>query len=683
MNAPIDDIRRPSRVGLPPRALVAPLVLVAAAVAALADDADEAWRRPWRRSRTPAAAPARRAEPPRDAAGRPATEQRPRTWRDAAGELAIEAVLTGIDLGGVTLTRDDGTVVALPLESLGHVDRLVALRELRRLERGRPEGFAGAVADVASQFRVADPAPPEPFVAIPAEAEAPGSRRPANASWSLARGDAKGRVTGLFPAGDEEDDWVLVEVGGIAGRNGDATRLRWLRPPGDDGGESPPEQALPPGERVLDYHPVLELLLTTTSEPIGGVTALAPEAVTLWDASPRESGPAPLARWTVALRPGLARPWARIVDDGLVLFVDRDMRLVCFDAWTAKSRWRTPVASAAEVEPTLDGARRRIVVAEDGGVRVLDPRSGAALATVSSGERAASAALAPDGARLAVVAGGRILVHDLTRPAEPPAAMDAPASDPLAGSVAWMGDAFVAASNRGGPGDVLLYAPDRARILWRYTAPERDDGPDTTSTLVPGGMLSFAPPPFAETRVSLGAVVATRIPEPAVLRAATRPDNRAPAAVAPGTAIGVYTLCGDHDAEVRGVLLDIIRRNGWVYDKDAPLTLAGYLFEQDPETVSAIPPRSAGRLETVRPVVASIRVVTRDRVLYEKSSGNLRRRVFTLSEGETLSSHLERVLPPGASFFRGVVIPDTIPDPGERYGLGTRELVPRDPVRVR
>ena len=676
-----------SIASLRPSARVLPALLLVALVAASACAADrpedeDAYKRPWRRN-APSDAAARPKPRPsrRRAPGAPLDDQAPRRWRDAAGGVDVVAVLVAIDATGVTLKREDGTEITLPLAALAPVDRLVALRERRRAERERPDDHVGPIHDADGASRRPAPPPPEPFVPVADDPDAPGARRPPIASWRLPRAGSTAAVTAILPAGDEEDDWILVEVQDGLVDDEPATLLHWLRP-GDDptaGDSSSTLHALPDGERVLDYHPVLELLLTAGRRPTGSDAGHTADSLTLWDVSPRLERPAPVARWTATLRAGWRRPWARIVDDTAVLFVDRNRDLVCLDPWTGKTRWFTHQDSIADAPPALDATRARVLLPEDGGVRVLDASRGAEQATVSCPERVASAALSPDGRRLAIVGGGRIRVHDLASPTEAPVVIEAPSVDAVGGSVAWAGPDVVAASNQTGRGTCILYSVPTRLPLRRYVSAAAEESADATTTLVPGGILSLVPAPFQAMRTTLGTVVATRLPEPTKARG---PAAALPPVVAPGTAVNVYTLCGRHDAEVRGLLMGILERHGWVYDRTSPITLAGYLFEQKPVAVTWRTPRSGLQPGTVRPTVASLRIVTPQAVLWEKSSGAFVFDRFTADDGQSAQEWIDRVLPPGPAFFRSVTIPDSIPDPRERYGTGTSVLAAGGPEPI-
>lgn len=683
--APLRFLRRAFRAiaasPLSPSALVALTIVALVASGAWAyqdletkkkDAQQEAYRRPpWNRNPPGKASRPKPRSTRRRTAGAPLGEQVLRRWRDASGAIDIDAVLVAIDATGVTLRREDRTETTLPVAALAPIDRHVAVRELRRSERDRPEDHGGPIHDAESSPRRTAAADPEPFVPVPLDSHAPGARRPAAGSWKLPRGGLYSEITAILPGGDEEKDWTIVEEQGCVTKSGKATLVHWLRPDDD---ESVVDHALPDGERILDYHPVLELLLTVARRPLGSGTDRTPDSLTLWDVSPRLIDAAPVARWTVSLRAGWRRPWARIVDDGLVLSVDRDRDLVCFDAWNGKTRWRVHQDSSADAPPTLDASRTKILLPEDGGVRVLDALRGAEQATVSCPERTAAAALAPDGCRLAIVGAGRIRVHDLVRPAEPPAVIEAPSADAVGGSVVWIDDDIVAASNQAGSGACVLYSVTTRQPLRRYVSTALPESADATTTLVPGAILSLVAPPFQETRSTLGTVVVTPLPDPEAERASISPPPPLPPVVAPGTAVNVYTLCGNHDAEVRGVLMEIVRRNGWVYDRESPLTLAGYLFEQKPTPVSWRTARTQFRPATVRPTIASIRIVTPAAVLWEKSSGAFVFDRFTADEGQSPQEWVDRVLPPGPAFFRSVTIPESIPDPRERYGMGTSAL---------
>lgn len=661
-----------------PRGVTA-LLLVAAAAAWVvaadrADEEEEAYKRPWKRDDpTDVAARPKARTPRRRAPGAPFEDQTRRRWRDAAGGIDVEAVLVAIDATGVTLKREDGTEITLPLAALRPVDRLVALREQRRSERERPEDHVGPIPDADAVSRRPAPPPAEPFVPLADDPDAPGARRPPIASWRLPRAGSTAAVTAILPAGDEEDDWLLAEVDDGLSEDEPATLLHWLRP-GEDptaADSSAPVHALPEGELVLDYHPVLELLVTVGRRPAGSEAGRTSDSVTLWDVSPRVERPSPLARWTATLRAGWRRPWVRIVDDAGVLFIDRARDLVCFDPWTAKVRWQVHQDSIADAPPSLDAARRHVLLPEDGDVRVLDAASGAEHARVSCPERAASAALAPDGRRLAIVGGGRIRVHDLASPAEAPVVIEAPSSDAVGGSVVWASGDVVAASNQTADGTCVLYSVATRLPVRRYESAMDGETARATTTLVPGGVLSLVPAPFEASRTTLGTVVATRLPEPSK---AGGPTSAFPPIVAPGTAVNVYTLCGKHDAEIRALLMGILERHGWVYDRTSPVTLAGYLFEQKPAAVTWRTPRSGLQPATVRPTVASLRIVTPEAVLWEKSSGAFVFDRFTADDGQTAQEWIDRILPPGATFFRAVTIPDSIPDPRERYGTGTSVL---------
>ena len=590
----------------------------------------------------------------------------PRPWSRADGDAIASAALVGVDADAATLRFEDGREVIVPLDQLHRDDRHVALREQRRADRGRPDELpqVRGLVDEATP----EPAPP-PRPAVQPSASAP--RRTAPGSVDVARRASGEVITQVLP-GDASGDVVLVEIHEEGRRTAVATRLVWAAP--TRGKNDTVEQELPAGERILDHHPTLELLLTVAQTPLGA-SALTPDVVTLWDASPRHGSPAPLARFFVSLHPLAGLPWARIVDDGLVVLLDRDKDVVAWDAWDQVARYRIRQKARAGALPVLCADRQRLLIPQDAGATIVDAAAGSPLATVSTDLPCAAAAFAGDGRRVALLAGGRIHVHDPAVPDEPAAVIEAPATDPLGGSIQWIDDDLIAVDNLADIGDFIVYSVDQRRPLWEYSAESR-----LRPTVVPGGVFYVLAPPFSATRTSLGTVVSASLPDPAAAKAARAAAAVGQPLIAPGSAVGVYTLCGRHDASVRDALMEIIERNGWTFDAKSPYTLAGYLFPQKPATIEYRTSRGDGKSAEVMATTAAIRIVTADRLLFDKASGRFEPGLMVVANGETPQEHLDCLLPPAAGFFRSVTVPDTIGGPGYVGPLGRSKLTLRGPI---
>jgi len=626
----------------------------------------------------------------------PALAQKPllpqREWSDATGMFKVMASLVRIDGDTVTLRQSDGSDLTIEIGQLARPDQLVAKRTRRRLAlKGSDGAPAVETFDTRAKATNHHEFPPSP-AALEADPVDPGLEL-VDGQVAIPREDHFDRVGRVIPAGA---GLVLVAVENATPGRTLPTRLVWVSL---ERKSIVATHTLASADIVLDYHPLLERLLTVSREKFTAVGA-ANQKLTLWDAAPSRKGATAWIAWKAPCGDGqpLARqPWGRIVDDALVLHQSSREEFSCWDIDTKSAKYRLLQYPGHSPMPALSGSRRYLALPDTRRVQVCDSQTGAVLVSLPVGD-SSGVSFDPTGTRLAVVQEGNVQIHPLSAPDGPILLVRATGANPHHTALAWVGEEQLLVQSARGLAAVLHdLSPDPDRLglpVWRYQwqpVQSGDTVDDLAMRVVQGRLLYAAPVDDApeggnddedargKSGGTLTTIVAAAIPEAAVARAMEKLPAALPVLVEPGTAVATRVPPGpDHDRHIAG-LARIFERTKWIYDATSPAVIEA--AQTGEGTVTYKDPQGRERqLKQVTPTTLRVRVSVHGVPLLEAKLSTDIPDDLVLAAGETDTDLAALLPPPPVGWLDRLVLPARLVDISEADGLGTSQCGATGPL---
>jgi hypothetical protein len=440
-------------------------------------------------------------------------------------------------------------------------------------------------------------------------------------------------------------------------------------------------------EIVLDYHPILERLLTVSREKLTAEGA-AKQVLTLWDAAPSRKAATAWSTWRASCGDGqpLARhPWGRIVNDALVVHQSSREEFSCWDIDAKAAKYRLAQDPGHSPMPSLSGGGRYLALPDARRVQVCDAASGVVLVSLPVGATS-GVSFDPDGRRLALIQEGNVQIHDLADPTGPIPVFHAQGASPQHTALAWVGeDQLLIQSARGLA--AVLWSAVKGLPVWRYEwqPVQSGDTVDDLAVRVVQGMLLYAAPPDdgedadagegkKKPGTTLAVIVAAKIPEPAVAKVADDLPAGLPALVEPGTVVATKVDFGaDHDREIATVA-KTFERTKWVYDATSPAQVEVSTTAGGTVTYTDADGRER-QLKQVTPTTRRIRVVVHGVPLVTAQRSTDIPDKLVLRAGETDKDLAARLPTPDLGWIERIVFPSTLVDVTEADGLGTTACV--------
>ena len=219
---------------------------------------------------------------------------RARMWSDASGKFKIKAALIDLSDDNVTLRKPDKTEVTIAVDKLSDGDRSFLKKLTKSVGPIPPKLPEVVVFEDASVF--GDAGWGSPVRAALEPDPVPAGLRMKQGGLVLPRIDFFDRLGAVLPLGGS-DAWVLAAMDNESPKHDVPTRLLWssLAKSKLQG-----QQALPPGEVVMDYHTKSKQLLTLSTDQFkGNVEDWGTSYLTLWSVLPTDSQAKPIVRWRV------------------------------------------------------------------------------------------------------------------------------------------------------------------------------------------------------------------------------------------------------------------------------------------------------------------------------------------------------------------------------------------------
>ncbi|QDU28320.1 hypothetical protein ETAA8_34200 [Anatilimnocola aggregata] len=598
-----------------------------------------------------------------------------RTWSDPSGTFKTKAALLKIEGEAIVIRKPDMKELTIQVANLSTSDQSF----VKSLQKKVAD-------DISSGKKWVEPPPLETFAAGDAFSSTPafGAQTTAitpdplpaylkikqgGVAWAL--DNFHDRISAVIPLGGT-DSWILgVVTNGFEKEFG--TRLYWVSLAKQ---KVQQRHMLPPGEVVLDYHPKAKRLLTQSGGGVGEETAY-----TLWGASPVEKELKPIVKWRAEKGPSATTPWARIIDEKLVLQRADKQKYIAWDTERKQIAYRVSQESFFAPSAIISGGRKYLVLPEDERVRIIDTTNGQTLTSLPAAASVSSVALSEDGTKLAALERYSLRIWDVTNPAAAEERIAAEAiGTPFSTTMTWVGTDRLMTSDF--HGSLVLFSLKRRLALWTYEL-DMDARPEHGATRtheIVDRHLVYAASVRQGANHGL-AVGAVQLPGPKVDEADNAVDPASLLIVKPGTAVKLDVQCGEHDAQVRTALEAEIQKNGWVRDDNATTVLTASMKQGESQTVTY---RLGGfgrpvseESVTITPYISSLNLTVDQTVAWSSGTRTGAPGMVSLREGQTLQGEVERWQKPNPGFFATVDIPDSIFDPAKRKGMGTTSVTNR------
>jgi len=597
---------------------------------------------------------------------------RTRTWTDSTGKYHIEAELLELTEEVVRLRRTDSQEVTVPLARLSREDReylkgFAAGARAQSDNPFEPNKSQAETGDVGPPVRKADwssavsvlldarPAPsnlaPDGAVASPDQTtEAvilPGTR------------SFHEHVTRLLPA-SHKTTRAVVTIENLFEHSARHWLCLLVR-----GGSSVIELHAPGNVLAMDLGPEGDLLLTEPVEPV----RQQPGRVDLWRIAGRK------LEHVVGWEPDPSDPigvrgmsWGAILDPEHVLTCTSRGKLVL---------WKLPEVQAvyamalSGTQPVLSPGRKYLALALPGGLAVVEALSGKVVGWYAAeGMNGGTPAFRPDGARLALVTRGRVVVWDF---ADGRLYRDLGVSiDAWRGGVVWSSDEFLLLDGS------WLVDLARYAVVWEYRGIQQHHAPIAANI----GRQFW----YCADALSVLALVPLSLPHAAARQTIEQLGPELALAVEPGKTVSLNLQIDappDQLRQISGSLQRRLEANGLSVAPEQPVefvarTRLGKQEETAYHGFRLFPRRD---LDTVRfqQHISEVNCVVDGHIAWSVSSVTAAPTMLRIEEGESVEQALARYSKPNLAFFDAVSFPRCIAQPREPQALGASQLTPQGP----
>lgn len=598
---------------------------------------------------------------------------RARMWSDASGKFKIRAALIDVAGENITLRKPDKSEVTIAVAKLSEGDKSFLKKLQKELGPIAPKAVDAEIFQEIGAWgqqawgvdRVA--ITPDPM---------PAAVRVKQGGVVLPPGDFFDRLSAVLALGGQ-DSWVLAVTENNTPGGAKPSRLFWTSLAK---GKVLGEQALPPGEIVMDYHTKSKRLLTWAAADGGSGTYVWGDVVlTLWSVMPKDDQPEAIIRWRVRVDNRAPRePWARIIDENTVLHRRENQEYVLWDVEAKAMTARFTQESFFGAPAALSAGKKYLALPEDRRVRIFDTSNGNAVTTLPANRGASGVAFSEDGSRLAVLSRNSLEVWDLTSADTPAEVYQAESiGTPFRATLTWLGrDRIMVSSDMRG---LVLFSLPKKIPLWNYEFDWNalSEGNGRRLRDIVGGHLVYAATVGHGTRSGI-AVGAVELPGPRVNEVDAQTTREQLLVMKAGSPVRLQLSCGEFQSRVEEALRKEVEKNGWVITPDAPNVLVAEMKLGETQSTTYRHFRTGETTTvTITPHVSSLQLKIGDQVAWQSGTSGGAPPMITLKEGESAQSEVEKWNKPSPGFFESVDIPQELLDPKRRSGLGTTEVTNR------
>ena len=581
-----------------------------------------------------------------------------RFWSDQSGEFRVRAAAIGLSDNSLTLHKEDGSEVTVPIDMLSDADQKL----LRRAKASAGPSVAELIS--ITTFETAGEGWSSPW-----NEAANLSDVPPDAPPSFANMPEKGVG---FPKLHFHDD--LVRVIPIGGRDGwmlagtvtrlgeQPSRLLWVALAS---GKVKKIQYLPSGERLAACDPTSRQVLTIHPD-VEDVPVL-----TVFRCDPSTDQAQAIKRWGSLSEQqwGSWDNWAEFVSPTRVIHEWGSKQYVVWDFESESEVYRIDQESFFGARPTISPGRKYLAIPEDSRVRVIESATGRTLASLPiQGDRAVGVGFSARGDRLAVLTPSESAIWTLGSGDQPQRLKADMIGSVFRSTIEWIDDRLLLIDRS------ILYDTELQLPVWNYETEtfevKRDSYGERTQTVL-DGKLCYA----VEFRGKASGFIvgAVELPGPGVREAVQGLDRETMYAIRRGSPVRLEIDCGAHDSEVRAALTNQIAANGWILDSGASTLIRAKMGRSNPQTVEYRKIMGGGSTfsVTVTPYFSTVQILFGEKVAWSGGSSTGLSPVLWLKDGQSPQDQANRAQQPNPDFFRQVQIPEKILDPNKKRGLGT------------
>lgn len=628
-----------------------------------------------------------------DSDGSPSTGTRSgalRTWSDRSGKFSIKARFVELNGDEVTLEKEDGKTVSIPLDKLKDADRKLA-KELasgedeedpfkpksenpfkQKSQRDDDNDDEAAEAEVVvsdvdwSGVETVDFGDPPLWSLKPDGATMPEKPLVKKPVMLFSAVKARNVELGFF---NNVEGLLLDESRGVAcviqvdGTPGKPSTVALQRADLVTGKAQPPV-VLPAPLRPYDMDPTGERIVA--GQNIHITRGKTEPQISVWEFG--EKTMKHVRTWDAhdpADFHNVAPSTAQFLDSDHVLTFSFPSKVVVFDVNTAKAVYRFEVSSIGP--PVVSPGRKYLAVSTKSGIVMLDAPTGKPVAKLAGDPGwVSSMSFHPSGRWFAALSSQRLVVWDLE---SGEIYRDIYFSTPVSTSeIDWVADGYVLL------GSAQLVDLERRIVLWHYQCDVRSTISRSYGAM--GGTFWYALTSQDRKERGLFSVV---IPHEEARRTAAELKAEELLALRPGGQITLQVNVQGAPADVQKAGQDLsaqLQRIGMTVVNNSRLVLQATTEtgKTDQITYSAFGAgRGAGTTVSVTSQISRVRLTEDGKVIWEASGVFGAPHILHLKQGESIQQALAPYQVPNLRYFSDVKLPEYIarPHPSGAYGAST------------
>ena len=601
-------------------------------------------------------------------------------WETANKEFEVVARYIRRSAKSVTLVKEDGKLIDVPIESLSlklkkTVKAIPIISKIPTETEFEPARNVVAFLDQNQyqdfkEFSISA-APANPTKAIKG-----------GVGISLEFGNNVSGVTPLIaPAStlDFDKPWYALGTYASPGFQGPRwTKLFWVCPSDEDFKEGPNFQ---PEERVVDYSAtqqrLINLVLSENHSTEIGFRTYKVKPLN-WEAVPEYSWSVPKAPKSYSGSSKTANFKVELVGENQVLLSSSNS-VALHDFEQRKVIYTIPDVSHGHF--VLHPSKRFFAVVRGERVALIDVQTGKQLAVEET--PAAGVGFSLDGKKLVVI-DSRIRIWDLESNSEPSVHERRNLLQSSSGPVVMIDDKWIKAGNQ-------LYSLTKEIVVWSYAA----SGVNMKHNEMLGEMNLLAASKSTSVRKdgrrftkTLALVGLAKVPHAPAVDALNKLEKLDMLMLKPGSSVRIEV---EGDSRIRDSILEAIKKSGWNEDPEAEVVIKAYAKEEQTKRVeyNTYTTRSRFGLShhfrtpdsivsvTVTPWTQGVEILSGDQVAWKqvRTAGvphNLRS-----TNGQSFQSLANEATQPNYRLFENLELPKEIIAPEYRNGLGRTDITVR------
>lgn len=584
-----------------------------------------------------------------------------RKWQDDSGSFEILARFLKRNATHVTLLKEDGGKINVPIDRLSM--KLKRLLDQTLSLTPRPEKVEFAMSPKTTSFLSS--APDFSQLAL-SDVQSSNliSLQDGGFGFQLTHGDS---ISAAIATGGSEP-WIAV--GTFANYRFDgprATRLYWTRPNSRKVVNGPAFQA---DERIVDYSATQSRLITV--KVTEGVWE-QPEMFCSYRVEAGNQFATPEASWEIAEK---KRSYGRGSDYMVQLVGDNQLLLADGNAVSLYDFGSRRIVYTLGGLPnnrfTLHPNRQYFAVTKSGGGISLHRTSDGSQVADQILEGLQGVGFSGDGSKLVGVGPKQVLIWDLERNAAPQSLLTRNLNASSSTRITMLDDHWIWANSS-------IYSIDKEMVVWSYSG----GGVSIAhSEMLGRHMLVAATGGGSYRGPKMALIGVAEVPHEDAIAETEKVDAESMIMLKPGVGVRIEA---PGDPRIRSGLLRAIAANGWREDPNSEIVLSGKAERGKSETLTyessrfgfAFGPRSSNRhineTVTASPWNQRVTITFRGQQAWSTGAGGIPHSLM-LREGETVGGKVSDATKPSYYIFEKLKIPAEMLYPQYRNGLGRTSI---------